>query len=39
MICTNHRVFDYPAIVKRFPLVVDTRNALKGIDAPTHFRL
>jgi len=24
---------------KRFPLVVDTRNALKGHDAPNIFRL
>ena len=39
VICTNHRVFDYPAIVRRFPLVVDTRNALKGIDSPNIFRL
>lgn len=39
VICTNHKVFDYRAIVKRFPLVVDTRNALKGIDAPHVFRL
>jgi UDP-N-acetyl-D-glucosamine dehydrogenase len=39
VICTNHRVFEYPAIVKRFPLVVDTRNALKGIDSPNIFRL
>jgi UDP-N-acetyl-D-glucosamine dehydrogenase len=39
VICTNHRVFDYPAIVERVPLVVDTRNALKGIDSPNIFRL
>jgi UDP-N-acetyl-D-glucosamine dehydrogenase len=39
VICTNHRVFDYAAIVKRFPLIVDTRNALKGIEAPHIFRL
>jgi UDP-N-acetyl-D-glucosamine dehydrogenase len=39
VICTNHRVFDYQAIVKRFPLVVDTRNALKGIDSKNIFRL
>jgi UDP-N-acetyl-D-glucosamine dehydrogenase len=39
VICTNHKVFDYPAIVKKFPLVVDTRNALKGIDSPNIFRL
>jgi UDP-N-acetyl-D-glucosamine dehydrogenase len=39
VICTNHRVFDYAAMVKRFPIIVDTRNALKGIDAPSIFRL
>jgi UDP-N-acetyl-D-glucosamine dehydrogenase len=39
VICTNHTVFRYPAIVKRFPLVVDTRNALKGIHADNVFRL
>ena len=39
VICTNHKVFDYQAIVKRFPLVVDTRNALKGIEAGHIFRL
>ena len=39
VICTNHGVFDYPGIVKRCPLVVDTRNALKGIDAKHLFRL
>jgi UDP-N-acetyl-D-glucosamine dehydrogenase len=30
VITTNHRAFDYEAIVKRAPLIVDTRNALKG---------
>jgi UDP-N-acetyl-D-glucosamine dehydrogenase len=39
IICTNHKVFDYERIAARFPLVVDTRNALKGIDAPHIFRL
>ena len=39
VICTNHSVFDYPEIVARFPLVVDTRNALKGIQAGHVFRL
>jgi UDP-N-acetyl-D-glucosamine dehydrogenase len=39
VICTNHKVFDSPGMVKRFPIVVDTRNALKGIDAPNVFRL
>jgi len=39
VICTDHRAFDYPAIVGNHPLVVDTRNALKGIDAAHVFRL
>ncbi len=39
IICTNHGVFDYSGIVKRFPIVVDTRNALKGIEATHVFRL
>jgi UDP-N-acetyl-D-glucosamine dehydrogenase len=39
VICTNHGVFDYRGMVKRFPLVVDTRNALKGIEAKHIFRL
>ena len=39
VICTNHTVFDYPAMVKRFPLIVDTRNALKGLKAEHIFRL
>ena len=39
VICTNHGVFDYSGIVKRCPLVVDTRNALKGIEAKHVFRL
>jgi UDP-N-acetyl-D-glucosamine dehydrogenase len=39
VICTNHRVFEYPAIVARYPLIVDTRNALKGIQAEHIFRL
>ena len=39
VICTNHKVFDYEGIVKRFPLIVDTRNALKGIQADHVFRL
>jgi UDP-N-acetyl-D-glucosamine dehydrogenase len=39
VICTNHGVFKYADMPKRFPLVVDTRNALKGIDAANVFRL
>jgi UDP-N-acetyl-D-glucosamine dehydrogenase len=39
VITTDHTVFDYAAIVKRFPVVVDTRNALKGIAGDNIFRL
>jgi UDP-N-acetyl-D-glucosamine dehydrogenase len=39
VICTNHSVFTYAEMPKRFPLVVDTRNALKGIGADNIFRL
>ncbi len=39
VICTNHGVFDYKAIVKRYSLIVDSRNALKGIKADHVFLL
>ena len=39
VICTNHAVFGYADIPKRFPLVVDTRNALKGMTDENIFRL
>jgi UDP-N-acetyl-D-mannosaminuronate dehydrogenase len=39
VVCTDHHAFDYPSMAARFPLVVDTRNALKGIDAANVFRL
>jgi UDP-N-acetyl-D-glucosamine dehydrogenase len=39
VICTNHSAFDYRAIAARYPLVVDTRNALKGITGGHIFRL
>ena len=39
VICTNHSVFDYAAMPARFPIVVDTRNALKGATASNIFRL
>jgi UDP-N-acetyl-D-glucosamine dehydrogenase len=39
VICTNHSVFKYREMPTRFPLVVDTRNALKGINADNVFRL
>ena len=37
VICTNHGVFDYAGMPSRFPLVLDTRNALKGVTAPLKF--
>jgi UDP-N-acetyl-D-glucosamine dehydrogenase len=39
VICTNHAAFDYTTMPKRYPIVVDTRNALKGVDADNIFRL
>jgi len=39
VICTNHSIFDYASMPSRFPIIVDTRNALKGLDAPNVFRL
>ena len=39
IICTNHTAFDYNAIVKKYPLIVDTRNALRGRTEASIFRL
>jgi UDP-N-acetyl-D-glucosamine dehydrogenase len=39
VIVTDHTAFDYPSIAARFPLVVDTRNALKGLRAAHVFPL
>ncbi|MGH9349258.1 MAG: nucleotide sugar dehydrogenase [Vicinamibacterales bacterium] len=39
VICTNHQAFDYPAIARRYPLIVDTRNALKGVRGDHIVRL
>ena len=39
VIITDHKVFNYSAMVERFPLLVDTRNALKGVAGPQIFRL
>jgi UDP-N-acetyl-D-glucosamine dehydrogenase len=39
VIITDHKVFDYPAIAKQFPLIVDTRNALRNIKGDGIFRL
>ena len=39
VIATDHKAFNYAVIPGRFPLVVDTRNALKGNPAKNVFRL
>jgi UDP-N-acetyl-D-glucosamine dehydrogenase len=39
LIVTDHKVFDYQRMAKAFPLVVDTRNALKTMPAAHVFRL
>ena len=38
LIVTDHSSYDYPAIVEQSRLVVDTRNATKGIDSPKIVR-
>jgi len=39
VICTDHTVFDYDALVGGDTLIVDTRNALKNRQSPRIFRL
>jgi len=39
VIVTDHRVFDYSSIAQSARLIVDTRNAMKGIAAPHIIRL
>jgi UDP-N-acetyl-D-glucosamine dehydrogenase len=39
VICTNHEAFRYDEMVGRYPLIVDTRNALRGKSDPSIFRL
>jgi UDP-N-acetyl-D-glucosamine dehydrogenase len=39
VICTDHDVLDYQVIPERFPVVVDTRNALANSSALNIFRL
>ena len=39
VITTHHSQVDYADIVRRVPVVVDTRNALKGVEADHIFRL
>ncbi len=39
VVTTNHAVFDYAELARKAPLVVDTRNALKGVAGAHIFRL
>jgi UDP-N-acetyl-D-glucosamine dehydrogenase len=39
LITTNHAVFDYRELAERAPLIVDTRNALRGVPGAHIFRL
>jgi UDP-N-acetyl-D-glucosamine dehydrogenase len=39
VIVTDHKAFDYARVVATFPVIVDTRNALKGIKSPKIFGL
>jgi UDP-N-acetyl-D-glucosamine dehydrogenase len=39
IICTDHSAFDYDALIASGTLIVDTRNALKGREATSIFRL
>jgi len=38
-IITDHSAFDYARIVAQARLIVDTRNALKGVNSPHIVRL
>jgi len=38
-IITDHSAFDYQGMVARSRLIVDTRNALKGVDSDKIVRL
>jgi UDP-N-acetyl-D-glucosamine dehydrogenase len=39
VIVTDHRAFDYRLLVEKAPLIVDSRNALKGVVSPKIVRL
>jgi UDP-N-acetyl-D-glucosamine dehydrogenase len=39
VIITDHKAIDYKDLVEKAQLVVDTRNALKGIQSPKIVRL
>jgi len=39
VIVTDHAAFDYPGLLERSRLIVDTRNALKGLSSDKIVRL
>lgn len=39
VVVTDHSVFDYARLAATAPLIVDTRNALKGLSSPNIVRL
>ena len=39
VIITDHKAFDYPLLVEKSPLIVDSRNALKGVVSKKIVRL
>jgi UDP-N-acetyl-D-glucosamine dehydrogenase len=39
VIITDHKLFDYAALEREAALIVDTRNAMKGISSPKVIRL
>jgi UDP-N-acetyl-D-glucosamine dehydrogenase len=39
VIVTDHAAFDYPGLLERSKLIVDTRNALKGLSSDKIVRL
>jgi UDP-N-acetyl-D-glucosamine dehydrogenase len=39
VIVTDRSAFDYPGLVERAALIVDSRNALKGVQSPKIVRL
>ena len=39
VVVTAHQAFDYATLVAKAPLIVDTRNALKGVGGTQIFRL
>jgi UDP-N-acetyl-D-glucosamine dehydrogenase len=38
LIVTDHSAYDYPRIVREAQLVIDTRNATKGLNSPNIVR-